>query len=344
MEYGVDVHPTYQRGLSFPLLARQGYGVAVVKATEGIGFVAPNFAAWIAQARAAGLIPGAYHWIKAGNGAGQAEFFFDTLRSVGGHEGLLIQLDCEDNASYADVLAWRDRWKALSGEHPFFLYTGGWWWLPRGWNGPNVTPYLWTSHYLSADADTVADDPIAFANRIPASWWAPGYGGWPRATGVQFTSKGDAGTLGNNVDLNAFDLTRNQLLAMTGSAGAPPTGGSMALNEGDVNNAAKIVIWNLQGWLLENVQRTRNVENVVAAMALKIDIDPAELAAITAAANAGAAAGVVSAAPALIDQVVARVIDALPDGTTEPLTAAAVETAVRHAFSGGLAPSEVPQT
>ncbi|MEU4588743.1 hypothetical protein [Micromonospora aurantiaca (nom. illeg.)] len=66
---------------------------------------------------------------------------------------------------------------------------------------------------------------------------------------------------------------------------------------------------------------------IVRAIAEKVDIDPAELEQIRAAAREGA----VSAADALIDAVMAK----LPPDT---LTRADVEAAVRDAFAGGLAP------
>lgn len=72
---------------------------------------------------------------------------------------------------------------------------------------------------------------------------------------------------------------------------------------------------------------TQRIEAALAAIAKKVDIDPAELAAIE---NA-AAAGVTAAIPAIVDALVAR----LPAGA---MTRDDVEQAVRDAFSGGLAP------
>jgi GH25 family lysozyme M1 (1,4-beta-N-acetylmuramidase) len=222
MLHGVDVHNHYQRGIDFVVLARQGYSFAVVKASEGTSFIPgtgddPTFASWIRRIRAAEMIPGAYHWLKRGSAAAQARHFHNQLVPVGGSEGLIIQLDCEDNATWADLQAWHDEWNRLSNNHPYFIYTGSWWWnaAGRGWSGASLTPYLWHSHYLAVDADTIPDNPVSSAARIPASWWTPGYGGWSSATIIQYTSRGDAGRLGNNVDLNATRLTRDQLLALT---------------------------------------------------------------------------------------------------------------------------------
>jgi len=245
MLVGVDVHGAFQSGIDFNLLKRQGYSFAAMKFTQGTSFTAPSVDTWPRMIRDAGLVLGGYHWINHGQAVQQAEFFFNTLeRTKALVPGLptLIQLDCEDNATYTDVLQWKDRWNQLSGNHPFLLYTGKWWWAPsdgsRNWNGPNVTPFLWHSQYLVADTDTIQDDPFVFAARIPSSWWIPGYGAWNRATFIQMTSKGDAGSLGNNVDLNAFQGTMQNLLALTGTVHQPEAVSDM-----------KVFTWNKGMWV-----------------------------------------------------------------------------------------------
>lgn len=217
MLYGVDVHGEYQRGLRIEDLPGQGYTYGVVKATEGVGFTAPRYDEFINRFRAAGMVTGAYHWLRAGDGAAQARYFLDKLQAVGGHHGLLIQLDVEHDGYGREMQAWAAEWNHLTGHHPFLIYSGAWWW-PRtgGFAGASLTPHLWHSRYLEADPDTITDDPAAFADRIPASWWAPGYGGWPEATFLQFTSRGDAGSLGNNVDLNVFRGSLDDLLVLAG--------------------------------------------------------------------------------------------------------------------------------
>lgn len=231
MLYGVDVHDGYQAGLSFSLLRSQGYSFAAVKLTQGTTYERDLGDDWVVAARAAGLIPGGYHWLVRGNGAAQARWFHHKVIEAGGPDGMLIQLDCEADAALADIQAWMAEWARLTSGHPVLLYTGAWWWGAAGrrWNGSAVTPYLWHSRYLEADADTAPDDPAAFAARIPGSWWTPGYGSWPAATILQFTSKGDAGALANNVDLNVTRLTREQLLALTHAGTAQPTEDEMAL-------------------------------------------------------------------------------------------------------------------
>lgn len=242
MLYGVDVHDGYQDGISFPKLKAEGYSFAAIKVTEGSGYVRAHAGEWVELARAAGLIPGAYHWLDGSDGAAQARWFHQHVVAVGGPEGMLIQLDCEDDGYGPQMAAWAHEWERLTGGHPFLIYSGAWWW-PRtgGYRGASLTPYLWHSRYLTADTDGVPDDPAALAARVPESWWTPGYGGWAAATCIQITSRGDAGGLANNVDLNITRLTREQLLALTRrpggtGGGAPiPGGGTEMLDANDID-------------------------------------------------------------------------------------------------------------
>lgn len=220
--YGVDIHGNYQAGISFARLRAEGYSFVTVKATEGTGFLGPRFLEWMPAIRAQGLIPGAYHWLSSADGAAQARFFYNRVVQGGGPRGMLIQLDCEDDGYGPVMRAWANEWNRLSGNHPFLIYSGAWWW-PRtnGFRGADLTPYLWHSRYLTADPDAVSDNVAAFAARIPDSWWNPGYGGWSQATFLQFSYQGDAGGLGNSVDLNVTRMSRDQLLGLAGLAPNP---------------------------------------------------------------------------------------------------------------------------
>ena len=114
MLFGVDIHARYQGSINLALLRDQGYSFMCTKASEGTSIpsaagltsaqFAVRFLTWIEQARALGLVPGLYHWLKAGHGKLQAQFFHALVQRAGGPRGMLIQLDCEDNATYADVL------------------------------------------------------------------------------------------------------------------------------------------------------------------------------------------------------------------------------------------------
>jgi Glycosyl hydrolases family 25 len=332
--YGVDVHARYQGGLDVALLARQGYSFLATKLSQGLavpsvdGFTAAQFKAralsWLEQTRTAGMVPGGYHWIDvSASGAAQARFFYGLVKQAGGPEGMLIQLDNEDNATWQTTKDWAAEWEQLSGGHPWLMYTGRWWWGPRGWDGASLTPLLWDSRYLSADSDTIPDDPAAFAARIPTDWWrlpdlahpgVYGYGGWTTATFLQFTSRGDAGSLGNNVDLNAFRGAREQLLGLTG--------GDMALTDADITKLLAAKLGSSGPTVGIALQATYQL---VSALAGHTGMDPTVLASILAAAEQGAHQGISESADDLAQAIVARLSASVPS----ELSIADVETAVR---------------
>jgi hypothetical protein len=177
---------------------------------EGLTYQDPRFDTFIPQIKAAGLIPGAYHFLRAGDGAAQARAFHARVASHGGPGGFLCACDNEKDATWDVTRAFYAEWNRLTGGHPLMMYSGDWWWNPRGWNGSSLTPYLWTSHYVSGTGTG-----SALYAKVPASWWTPGYGGWNTATILQFSSS--ATVAGQTVDVNAFRGTLNELRALTGA-------------------------------------------------------------------------------------------------------------------------------
>lgn len=231
--YGVDAHTEYQAGLSVPSLPGEGYGFAIFKATQGAtGYTAPAlFDSWVRQARSAGLVVGAYHWLTSVSGAAQADHFINRVAATGyGPNEFLLCVDVEDtqNPPTLQVLqAFFARMATRLPGKPIVLYTGQWWWdvAGRRWNGAALTPYLWLSKYVSG-----AGTGAAQYAKVPASWWSPGFGGWSRATILQYTSNGTAAGITANVDLNAFDQDISVLRALA-SAGSPAVSATPKENE-----------------------------------------------------------------------------------------------------------------
>jgi len=212
----VDIS-NWQGNINIGQIAREGYAACVCKATEGTGFRDGWFDTYIPKVKAAGMIPGAYHYLRAGNGAAQARFFYDRVRKHGGPAGWIIQLDCESDGLGREMTDWANEWKRLTGGHPFLIYSGAWWW-PRtgGFRGAKLTPYLWQSHYVSGSGYG-----SVLYQRVPASWWRPGYGGWSEATILQFSSRGKVA--GQLIDVNAFRGTVDELRRLLApGAGAKP--------------------------------------------------------------------------------------------------------------------------
>lgn len=228
MLYLVDAHNDYQAGLNIEQVAREGYSALLVKATQGAtGYTAAGaFDDWIRRARASGMIAGAYHWLTSASASAQLDHYLRRLDAVGGPAGLLCAVDVEDteNPPTRSILAdFADGFRRRTGGHPLLLYTGAWWWKPRGWNGAGITPYLWASRYVSGSGYG-----SQLYSRVPESWWTPGYGGWGQATILQFSSTGLVA--GKAVDVNAFRGSLDDLRALTRpqAGGTGTSGGSMA--------------------------------------------------------------------------------------------------------------------
>lgn len=241
----VDVHPAYQAGLDVERVAREGYSGLIVKATQGAtGYTAPStFDSWVRRARAAGMVPGAYHWLTSAAAGGQLDHYLSRLDAVGGPEGMLCAVDVEDTASpptWAVLKSFVEGFRQRTSGHPLLLYTGAWWWTPRGWPGASLTPYLWASRYVAGTGPG-----SALYAKVPASWWTPGYGGWPQATLLQFSSRGQVA--GQAVDVNAFRGPREQLLALTTSR----EGRAVATLDDDdrtwITQQLSSVIWDVLG-------------------------------------------------------------------------------------------------
>jgi GH25 family lysozyme M1 (1,4-beta-N-acetylmuramidase) len=206
----------WQAGINIEQIAREGYSAVICKATEGSTFRDAQFDGWIPRIRNTGMIPGAYHFLRAGSGSAQARAFHARLAAHGGPAGFLCALDNEKDATLADTRAFVAEWSRLTNNHPLIMYTGAWWWRPRGWDGASLTPYLWHSQYVSGSGFG-----SALYATVPDAWWTPGYGNWPSATLLQFSSKGRVA--GQNVDVDAFRGSVDELRALTrpGSTPAP---------------------------------------------------------------------------------------------------------------------------
>jgi GH25 family lysozyme M1 (1,4-beta-N-acetylmuramidase) len=139
----------------------------VIKASEGTGYTNSWYADDSTQARAHGMIVGAYHFLRyTSSGAAQAQHF---LASVGGSVAatdlppMLDVEDVNDAASPGQRVAimkeWLDTVEAAIGRKPM-IYSGSWYWgpylgSPGGYGG--VYPMVWAA-YTGGSCPLVPDD------------------------------------------------------------------------------------------------------------------------------------------------------------------------------------------
>ncbi|GAA4219415.1 GH25 family lysozyme [Actinocatenispora rupis] len=175
----------------------------VHKLTEGTTYVDPNAAHNLSFARSRRIpVLGGYHFIRAGNGAGQADQFAARARQLFGHDlhGHLWQLDCESDATWADVRAFKQRWDAGTDHAPILFYTGDWWLQPRGWNVASLGfAGLWAAPNRGY---------VGAAQNVRASDWVAGYGGFSRITVLQYDARPSVG------DTNQYQGGLAQLKAL----------------------------------------------------------------------------------------------------------------------------------
>jgi lysozyme len=120
----VDLFHGNKVSVDFSVVRSDGIAAVILKATQGTGFVDPTFVPRLADARAAGLLVGAYHYLDAKSPVDQIGHF---LSIVGNTDGILLALDFEPNepsqASAMQAASAAMAVKTVTGRYPV-LYTG----------------------------------------------------------------------------------------------------------------------------------------------------------------------------------------------------------------------------
>jgi GH25 family lysozyme M1 (1,4-beta-N-acetylmuramidase) len=118
----------YQKTADFALARQSGIAAAILKASEGAVAVDPAFAGRAAEAAAAGLLIGAYHFLDGSDPVAQAGHFLATVGAA--LPQALLALDLERNPGGASATAdaaasAADHIRARTGRWPL-VYAGRW--------------------------------------------------------------------------------------------------------------------------------------------------------------------------------------------------------------------------
>lgn len=203
--FGLDISHHQDLALDLARAKREGISFVFIKATEGNTFLDSEFASNLAEARRAGLLVAAYHYVRASAGAALQVAWIS--RHV--PKDVPVILDVEANsgaiALTRDLVA---RLKAAGYRVPL-LYLPRWYWQQIGQPSLLGLPPLWSSRYPDNVVGTLQDE---WAD-VPAHYWN-GYGGLDVAI-LQFTSS--ARIAGHApLDANAYRGTIQQLAALLG--------------------------------------------------------------------------------------------------------------------------------
>lgn len=215
---GIDVSH-WQGTIDWTKVAGAGKEFAFMKATDDTNYIDPTFATNRAQARANGLLVGAYHFARPdpspGDARQEARFFVKVVDPQAGSLLPVLDIETSQGLDQAGVTKWARTWVAevrdLTGVTPL-VYTSPYGWETRTGNTRLVArdgAPLWIAHWG-------VSSPL-----IPAADWdGHGWVVW------QHTSEGHVAGIAGNVDLDKLQGTslgritiRRLSIAVDGDAG-----------------------------------------------------------------------------------------------------------------------------
>lgn len=183
-------------------MAASGKAFAFLKASEGTSFVDTTYATNRAQAKAAGLVIGAYHFARPdatpGDAVAEADWFVATAAFARGDLRPVLDLETTGGLAPAALQAWVQAFMgevyARTNVRAMLYFSPSFWSTNMG----NTTSFalsgydaLWIAHWTTAASPTV-----------PASNW--GGFGW---TFWQYTSSGTVPGISGSVDLDRYHDT-----------------------------------------------------------------------------------------------------------------------------------------
>lgn len=218
--FGLDVS-SYQGSVDWKKAWNAGIRFGFSKVTQSTNYLNPTWHHNLAgmTSLGSGFVPGAYHFLTAGNGAGQARYFVQAVGGASKCRQLAIALDVEpttgSSPSIADAKAWVSEFRALVPGHPVIGYVPGWYHSEIGHPSLTFLDVIWQSNYV-----TGSGSPSALYAKAGQARWA-GYGG--RSVSIlQFSSSGRVSGVSGDCDVNAYRGTAAQLRALTIGGTTPP--------------------------------------------------------------------------------------------------------------------------
>jgi len=274
---GTDVSHYQGPGINWSAVKAAGVSFAWAKATEGLTFTDANFAGNEANAKAAGVYIGAYHFARPSNhpnltGANSAEseaaFFWSVVSNYvkPGNFYLVPMLDWEDSSATvaagfnATIMsAWVNQWcnsvsnharlNGVTGLRPV-VYTGTWFSRPSG-TYPGLTTAVtnWPS-WIAAYPAT----PLALTDGPDDTFPWPNWNIWQYA---------NTNWSGGDADVFRGDINGLKSLFLIGSLGTPyfitqpadrkaDQGGSLTMKAPGGGNAPLHYQWRFNGVAIPN--------------------------------------------------------------------------------------------
>jgi GH25 family lysozyme M1 (1,4-beta-N-acetylmuramidase) len=210
---GIDVS-YWNSGIDWPKVRATGQRFVFAKATEGESHKDLAFPKNWSDAKAAGLLRGAYHFFRANiDGKKQAKNYIDYVKKTKDNGDLPPVLDIEthDGQSKSRIISrakdWLDEVENAFGRKAI-IYSGKYF-LQDYFSETGGGPPTWAKNYslwLAQYPNTFVDGQQPFLPR-----------GWFKWTFWQYSDKGRLNGINANVDLNVFNGTLEDLYKFAGA-------------------------------------------------------------------------------------------------------------------------------
>lgn len=180
-----------------------GKQFAIIRVSDGTGFLDPNFRTYWANAQAAGVYVGAYQFFRPNQDAiAQADLMVNQLNAVGfngNHLPPVIDVEVTGGVSSATVASrvnqWLQRVQSRTGRLPA-IYTSPGFWGGIGNPTPNPVPYLWVAHWGVSCPDLPH---VNYSWRL--RWW-------------QYSATGRISGISSDVDLDLYNGSLTEMLGL----------------------------------------------------------------------------------------------------------------------------------
>lgn len=198
---GIDISK-WQKGIN---LAAVPCDFVIVKATQGVNYISPEFANQITQAQSLGKLIGVYHYAGGGGAIAEAEHFLNAVKDYIGKAILVLDWEGEQNPNFASpyyAMEWLDYVKEVTGVLPFIYMSKS---VCRQYKTLwNPSYPLWCAQYKNQQPTSYQSNPWTDAK---------GFGAWSECAILQYSSKGRLDGYNHNLDLDKAYINEAQWIA-----------------------------------------------------------------------------------------------------------------------------------
>jgi GH25 family lysozyme M1 (1,4-beta-N-acetylmuramidase) len=212
---GIDVSH-WQNTIDWSRVAASGKRFAFMKASEGTTLVDQTYAGNRAQAKAYGMLVGAYHFARPnrtpGDAIAEADYFLAMSQVAAGDLLPVLDLEVNGGLSPVELQEWVKSYLGRIYERTGargVIYTSPSFWrnsmADTTWFAANGYRTLWVAHWTSGPAPSVPG----------GNWGGTGWTFW------QYTSSGTVPGISGRVDLNRYNGTDFTPVLLTNGVRAP---------------------------------------------------------------------------------------------------------------------------